>query len=179
VVEVQGRLEWGVPKTKAGRRTVVIPRPVAGELAAHLTTHAGAELVFPAPEGGPLRTPAWRRRFWQPATVAADLSPWDESRCTAEGKHVHSAKLGCKRDWLRPHDLRHTAVAIWIAAGANLIEVSRRAGHTSVSFTLDRYGHLFEDADQALADKLDGVFVAPTPTVIAPVTPLRADTPEI
>jgi integrase len=36
---------------------------------------------------------------------------------------------------LRTHDLRHTAVALWIAAGANPKEVAARAGHTSVSFT--------------------------------------------
>ena len=42
---------------------------------------------------------------------------------------------------LRIHDLRHTAVALWIAAGATPKEVAVRAGHTSVSFTLDRYGH--------------------------------------
>jgi integrase len=42
-------------------------------------------------------------------------------------------------DGLRIHDLRHTAVALWIAAGANPKEVAARAGHASVSFTLDRY----------------------------------------
>jgi integrase len=36
------------------------------------------------------------------------------------------------------HDLRQTAVALWIAAGAGPKEVATRAGHTSVSFTLDR-----------------------------------------
>jgi integrase len=40
---------------------------------------------------------------------------------------------------LRIHDLRHTAVALWIAAGATPMEVAVR-GHTSVSFTVDRYG---------------------------------------
>jgi len=30
-----------------------------------------------------------------------------------------------------------------------------RAGHTSVSFTLDRYGHLYPEADWALRDRLD------------------------
>jgi integrase len=40
---------------------------------------------------------------------------------------------------LRIHDLRHTAVALWIAAGAGPKEVATRAGHTSVSFTLDRF----------------------------------------
>jgi integrase len=42
---------------------------------------------------------------------------------------------------LRIHDLRDTAVALWIAAGATPKEVAVRAGRTSVSFTLDRYGH--------------------------------------
>jgi hypothetical protein len=34
-------------------------------------------------------------------------------------------------------------------------EVAARAGHTSVSFTLDRYGHLNPEADLALRDRLD------------------------
>ena len=29
-----------------------------------------------------------------------------------------------------------------------------RAGHASASFTLDRYGHLFPEADEALSDRL-------------------------
>ncbi len=41
---------------------------------------------------------------------------------------------------LRIHDLRHTAVALWSAA-ATPKEVTVRAWHTSVSLTLDRYGH--------------------------------------
>jgi hypothetical protein len=48
-------------------------------------------------------------------------------------------------------------VALWIAAGANPKEVAARAGHTSVSFTLDRYGHLYPDGDQALRDRLDAL----------------------
>ena len=61
------------------------------------------------------------------------------------------------QDGLRIHDLRHTAVALWIAAGANPKEVSVRAGHTSVSFTLDRYGHLFPGHDTELRDRLDAM----------------------
>jgi integrase len=60
---------------------------------------------------------------------------------------------------LRIHDLRHTAVALWIAAGASPKEVAARAGHTSVSFVLDRYGHLFPESDAALRDhRLDLLF---------------------
>jgi integrase len=79
-----------------------------------------------------LRLAGFRHRIWRPATKAARLD-------------------------VRIHDLRHTAVALWIAAGANPKEVAARAGHTSVSFTLDRYGHLYPDADQALRDRLDAL----------------------
>jgi integrase len=67
---------------------------------------------------------------------------------------------------LRPHDLRHTAVALWIAVGANPKEVSVRAGHTSVSFTLDRYGHLFPGHDAELRDRLDAVHAQGLQTAI-------------
>jgi hypothetical protein len=49
---------------------------------------------------------------------------------------------------------------MWIATGANPLEVSRLAGHTSVAFTLDRYGHLFPEADDALGERLDALFTA-------------------
>ena len=61
---------------------------------------------------------------------------------------------------LRIHDLRHTAVALWMAAGAGPKQVAARAGHTSVSFTLDRYGHLYHKADRALRERLDRIHEA-------------------
>jgi len=147
-VEVNGRLTSGPPKTRAGRRTVALPRPVVDELAAHL--QAGkSEFVFTRADGGQLRVNSWRQRYWVPAVAHADLRP------------------------LRPHDLRHTAVAIWIATGANPLEVARRAGHTSVSFTLDRYGHLFPEADRTLAQRLEAVYVAPAAAPTAPVVELE------
>jgi hypothetical protein len=44
-------------------------------------------------------------------------------------------------------------VALWIAARASPKEVAVRAGHSSVSFTLDRYGHLYPESDAALRDR--------------------------
>ena len=43
----------------------------------------------------------------------------------------------CGPRTLRPHDLRRGAVALWTAPCADPKEVAARAGHTSVSFTLD------------------------------------------
>ena len=134
VVEISGHLTYSLPKTRASRRSVTLPRSVTKVLDDHLAQFTPAEpdaFVFTGPEGGPLRVPTWRRRHWAKAVEAAGLEP------------------------LRPHDLRHTAVALWIASGAGPLEVSRRAGHSSASFTLDRYGHLFPEADQAFAVRLE------------------------
>jgi integrase len=39
-----------------------------------------------------------------------------------------------------------------IAAKVDPLAISRRLGHASVSFTLEQYGHLFENADDDAAD---------------------------
>jgi hypothetical protein len=95
LTEVKGKLIAGPPKTRAGRRTVGLPPFLVHELEAHLAAaQRPRSHVFTAPGGGPLRVPSFRARFWVPATKAAGLQG------------------------LRIHDLRHTAVALWIAAGA-------------------------------------------------------------
>ena len=148
--EVKGHLFTNPPKTTAGRRTVALPAQVMAEVSAHLERHPTTPdgYLFTDPQGGPVRVPAWRRRVWGPATLDAGLGG------------------------VRIHDMRHTAVALWIASGANPLEVKKRAGHEKSSFTLDRYGHQFDNAD---TDRLAGLFVAPP----APgtVTPLRAVSP--
>lgn len=139
VTDVSGSLEWGKPKTRAGRRSVSVPGEVMDELTAHMERYSGDELVFTGPDGGVLRVTNWRRRFWNPAVEAAGLSP------------------------LRPHDMRHTAVALWIAAGVPPLQVTRRAGHTTTSFTQDRYGHLYPGAEDEAADALSRFVVASKP----------------
>lgn len=61
---------------------------------------------------------------------------------------------------IRFHDLRHSHVAHLIEAGVDPLTISRRVGHASVAFTLDRYGHLFDQAGataaRAIGDLLGG-----------------------
>jgi integrase len=135
-VEVGGRLHVGPPKTRASRRTVGLPRLVVASLDRHLAAYVAPDptaAVFTAPQGGPLRLSTFRSRIWRPATAAAGLNG------------------------LRIHDLRHTAVALWIAAGASPKEVAARAGHTSVKTVLDVYGGLYPEADAALRERLDAM----------------------
>jgi integrase len=56
--------------------------------------------------------------------------------------------------------MRHTYVSLLIRAGANPKEVSTWAGHSTVAFTLDRYGHLYDDADDSMPDRLDALLDA-------------------
>jgi integrase len=51
----------------------------------------------------------------------------------------------------RFHDLRHTSVALAIAEGAHPKAIQTRMGHSSINVTLDRYGHLFPELDEAIA----------------------------
>jgi hypothetical protein len=48
-------------------------------------------------------------------------------------------------------------VAILVAAGCNVREVSGWAGHNSVAYTLTRYGGLFEDGSNQAVDRLDAL----------------------
>jgi hypothetical protein len=148
-----GVLTYGQPKTRAGRRSVTLAQSVVKVLNDHMAEFASADpdaFVFTAPEGGPHRVPACRQRVWKQAVLKAAVGP------------------------LRPHDLRHTAVALWIATGANPLEVSRRAGLTSASFTQDRYGHLFPEADEAVAARLDALIIS-TQTERLATTPTNVD----
>jgi integrase len=59
------------------------------------------------------------------------------------------------------HGLRHSFVAILVAAGCNVREVSEWAGHNNVAFTLTRYGGLFEDGSDEAVSRLDALLSGP------------------
>jgi integrase len=93
--------------------------------------------VFTAPEGGPLRHNLFYQRTFRPAVRRAGLPPG-----------------------LRFHDLRHTCAALLIAQRAHPKAMQERLGHSSITVTLDRYGHLFPSLDEALTEGLEGTYRA-------------------
>ena len=82
-------------------------------------------------KGGALRAAVFRRAAFNAAADAAG----------AAGLH--------------PHELRHTAASLAIAAGADVKVVQQMLGHKSATMTLDLYGHLFPDRLDEVADALD------------------------
>lgn len=187
--DVGGILEDGPTKTKAGRRIVPVPARVLDELKRHREQFPpGADdRIFTAPGGGPIRVNNLRRRAWATATLRAGLAEVQMvPRSDKDGNIVMD-----KRSWkageprmrqavvgLTFHDMRHTAVSIWIALGAIDLEVARYAGHRSVSFTKDRYGHLFATPSSQLIARMDAWIAETSAAPTANVVGLRREPPE-
>ena len=55
----------------------------------------------------------------------------------------------------RFYDLRHTCASLLIEQGAHPKETQARLGHSTITTTLDRYGHLMPTLGRQLAANLD------------------------
>jgi integrase len=53
--------------------------------------------------------------------------------------------------------MRHSAAALLIAQGVHPKAIQELLGHSSVAFTLQVYGHLFDEAKQETENKMDSV----------------------
>jgi len=150
LIEVASRFEgFGEPKTSSGKRTIDLPAFLCEMLEAQLAERAQAGpdgLVFVNTRGNPPHLSSFTSQTWKKAR----------------------AKIG--RPDLRWHDLRHAAVALAIDAGAHPKAIQERMGHSSITVTLDRYGHLFDSIGVALADGLDERFRAANPSQGASIT---------
>ncbi|MGH2690316.1 MAG: tyrosine-type recombinase/integrase [Actinomycetota bacterium] len=127
--------EWERVEPKARSiRTITLPAFVADELGGHLDRYSAAGpdgLVFCTRNGTPPTSSSFRSNVLGRALDRAGLPA------------------------IRIHDLRHSAVSLAIAAGADPKASQARAGHSSIGIHLDLYGHLYPAADAAVASALD------------------------
>jgi integrase len=90
----------------------------------------------------------------------------------ADGSPYPPDKLS--RDWLRIvtarklprvmfHALRHSHVSALIAAGQDVLTISRRIGHASPAVTLAVYAHRFGDHDKDAALAMDAMLTGLVP----------------
>jgi integrase len=114
------RPDFGPPKTKGGRRAIALPTEAVKLLWTryHIKGDPKHGLLFPS-ERDPERpiAPALVLRRWKEGLARAGLPP------------------------MRLHDLRHIAISRALAAGADIVLVSQRAGHAKASITLSLYAH--------------------------------------
>jgi integrase len=151
--EVNGHLSFGPTKTHR-ERTVSLPRFLRDELDTHLSQplpggNGPDALVFPGPQGGPLRHGNFYGRHFKPAVQGYEK----------DGEKVPGA-LPPEKHGLRFHDLRHTCVSLLIAAGVHAKAIQSRLGHSSIQLTMDVYGHMLPSLDEAANDALDAAHAA-------------------
>jgi integrase len=65
-----------------------------------------------------------------------------------------------------------------IELGAHPKAIQERLGHSSITVTMDVYGHLFPALNEALTDQLDDVFSTARSQPSAPVTGVLRALPE-
>jgi integrase len=131
-------LTFKEPKTRAGRRTVSIPSSVVAELQNHWREQQQRRLALGMGKAGAedLVFPRW------------DGSPWPPDRLSSTwAKTVSTLKL----PRVTFHALRHTHASQLIAAGLDVVTVSRRIGHSNPTVTLAVYAHLFGNTDERAA----------------------------
>lgn len=119
------------PKSRAGRRRVPLAKPLRSHLLGHRLRGRGAgdQLVFAGEKSMAIDTNALVRR----------------------------ARAAWRRAGLEPiglHECRHTYAAFMIAAGVNAKALSAYMGNSSITVTLDRYGHLMPGHEDEAAAML-------------------------
>jgi integrase len=130
--EVNGHFHRVAPKTNE-ERIVLLPGFLVDMLAAHMAEYVDGDdeaLVFTLKEGQPIRGPNFRRRVWLPACEQVHVE------CTI-------------------HELRHTAASLMFDLDWPIVSVSKTLGHSSISVTVNRYGHMYRDTQEALVARFD------------------------
>lgn len=125
-------------KTDRSRRTLPLSAATRTALDALLRGKDDAS-IFPAPNGGGhYRYANWRQNVFTPLIKAAGLC----------GTGVVTKSL------------RHTCASGLIAAGVNILVVSRRLGHADAAMTLRVYSHLMPDDQDRAAEAIEKLFAA-------------------
>lgn len=96
--------------------------------------------------------------FWQPSDLVFTSDVGEPVIQMTYYKHFKRIAASIGRPDLRPHDLRHTAATVAIAAGADIKSVQDLLGHASASFTLNVYAHSSEQMMQDTADRMQNFY---------------------
>lgn len=128
-----GKETWWPPKSKASRRDIPLDEDTVAVLKAQFArlearrgdpdaTWTDHGLVFPSGVGTMSSGSSNILRHLRPAFKRAKLP-----------------------EHLRFHDLRHTAGSLMLAAGAEITDVSKILGHSSIAVTMKVYAHSYQD----------------------------------
>jgi integrase len=131
--------EEDVTKTAAGMRTIPLAQPLILMLKEwKLRTKRKKEddLLFPSKRGWYVGHDNMIKQKFLPL--------FDRLAKKHQEDPANNPEAPARFNW---HALRHFAVSCWIEAGLSPKTVQTFAGHSSLSVTMDRYGHLFKSDD--------------------------------
>jgi integrase len=141
--QYEGEIE---PKSEKGRRTTVIVKLLQDLLVGYLerTGRTGTDLIFGRTATTPFNINTVHnraRKAW-----AGTRQREDEENTIPEREPIRAIGL---------HECRHTAVSHMLDAGITIDKVSKFMGHSSITVTIDRYGHLLPGGEAEAAALLD------------------------
>ena len=132
------------PKTERSHRTIELSPTTVQLLREHRAAQNATQLELGEEwEDHDLVFPAERGRYWHRGLFYQGYRELVDASRIEKPREVNF------------HTLRHTAASQWIAAGVDLLTVSRRLGHASASFTLDVYAHELMGQQGPAAKALD------------------------
>ncbi len=146
---------------KGGKtRTVPLPAQVSEALARHIEDYPPVEVELPwlAPDGkprtysllfsnsagGPCNRSWFNSKFWVPARQRAGMPDGDE-------------------DAAGMHQLRHHYASVLLRGGVDVKRVQKYLGHHSAAFTLDIYGHLMPNDEDASLRQIEAALAGVSP----------------
>lgn len=115
----------------------------------------------------PLKTDSSERTITVDSATMAILEPWIQQadpfvfggvtslaittidRAFREGIRLSGV------DPIRIHDLRHSHASFLLNNGANILAVSKRLGHATITQTLETYAHLMQDTEEKMIEIIE------------------------
>jgi integrase len=142
--QTKGSLRFKQPKTKHGRRNISISPWLAAELKSHRARQDERRLALGAGRAPDDSTvfARWNGEPRSPSRLSQDFAA-----------AMDALKIDCTL-----HGLRHTHVSQLIAAGLDVLTISRRIGHASPAITLNVYSHMFSNTDTRAAEIMEATF---------------------
>jgi integrase len=151
------------PKSRAGRRTIVLPEELHEALRVHGTVQREERLA-----AGPLWEDhglVFAQRNGRPIDPRRDWSQWKELLHTAG---VRDARL---------HDARHTAATLLMTQGVPPRVAMQVLGHSQISLTLGTYSHVVPELAHAAAESMSAALWGSEATTVAPAARRRRASP--
>lgn len=140
---VGGKLHAGEPKSAKGRRTVALSGLALAALKRHRVRQAQQRLALGE---------AWHDGDW--VFTTGDGKPLDPRNFLGDW-HALLGSVGLEP---RPlHHARHGAASLMLSQGVPLKIVQETLGHSTVSLTVDLYGHLMPGDIHRVAQAIDHV----------------------